>query len=286
MRLSDSEDDGPGIEREDVAPAGGDMPEERPVPDPSAADPATFVEAVADELERDPVSAIDRVGGLLAVAREHDGPVRVTAGEALDAIGRRQPDAFDVWAADLAAAARSADDELAFFGLRALAQLAAVDPNAASRGLDAALDNLGAPDADLRQAALAVLAEVGPRDPDDVRRADRPLATALTAEAPSVRTAAAIAAGRLLGSAPNGFPRTATALLDALDDEDEAVRTYAHVALANFATEHPDNVPEKARALSALAGVTDDELGLRRGTLGEAMAALVAREFEEGTAAG
>ena len=70
------------------------------------------------------------------------------------------------------------------------------------------------------------------------------------------------------------------------DDEDEGVRDYAHIALANFAREHPDNVPQKPRALSALAGVSDDELGLRRGAIGEAMSALVALEFDENAATG
>ena len=288
MRLSDSDDDTPAIDRGEPTPTGTDSPpiDRGAVDAEPDADPVEFVDRVADALEDDPDAAADAVGGLLTVTREETGATRVAAGEALDAIGRRQPSAFEVWSEPIAAAARSGDEEVAFFGMRALAQLAGANPRAAAKGLDAALSNLRAPSPDLRQAALSVVAEVGPDDPDAVKRADRPLAESLRDEDENVRTAAAIAAGRLLAEAPNALPRTATALLDALDDEGPRVREFAHVALANYARQHPENVPQKARALTALAGVTDDELGLRRGALGEAMSALVALEFDEDAATG
>ena len=306
MRLSDSDDDTPAIDRGEPTPTGTDA---RP-PDREEVDPVEFVDGVADVLDDDPdaaanavgglltvarenggaarvaAGAADAVGGLLTVTREETGATRVAAGEALDAIGRRQPSAFEVWSEPIASAARSGDEEVSFFGMRALAQLAGANPRAASKGLDAALSNLRAPSPDLRRAALSVVAEVGPDHPDSIKRADRPVAESLQDGDESVRTAAAIAAGRLLAVAPNALPRTATALVEALDDEGPRVREFAHVALANFAREHPDNVPQKARALQALAGVTDDELGLRRGALGEAMSALVAQEFDGDAATG
>lgn len=289
MRLSDSDDDAARTDRgepapaeTEPAPAGTESPPlERP-----GDDPVEFVDEVGRLLEEDTDAAADAVGDLLAVARDHEGATRVAAGEALDAIGRRQPIAFEVWTDPIAAAAGSGDEAVAFFGLRALAQLASVNPRAAATGLDAALSNLRSPSSNLRQAALSVLAEVGPDEPDAVKRSDRPLAESLRDGDEAVRTAAAIAAGRLLGAAPNAFPRSATALLDAVEDGEGRPREYALVALANFAREHPDNVPQKERALSALARVTDDELGLRRGALGEAMSALVGREFDGDAAAG
>lgn len=287
MRLSDTDDDTAATDRGEAAESQrspADAPPRRP--DRSELDPVEFVDRVGGFLEDDPDAAADAVGDLLAVARDNGGAPRVAAGEALDAIGRRQPSAFEVWTEPIATAARSGDEEVAFFGLRALAQLGATNPRAARTGLDAALDNLRSTSPDISRAALSVLAEVGPEDPGAVKRADRPLAESLRDGDESVRTAAAIAAGRLLGAAPNAFPRTATALLDAVEDEAGRPREFAYVALANYAREHPDNVPQKGRALSALASVTDDELGLRRGAIGEAMTALVSYEFEGDAATG
>lgn len=284
MRLRDSDDDrvtaaedrsteGP---RETAGDAGVEPPPEQ--------SPEEYVESVGDRLENDDPAAADAVGDLLEIARDNRDGLRVAAGEALDAIGRADPTGLEVWSDDLAAAASSTDDEVAFFGLRGLAQLAAETPRAASKGIEAALGNLEAPTADLRQAALSVVAEVGPDDPDAVRRADRPLARALHDGDPAVRTAAAIAAGRLLGEDPAPFPRAATALLDSVDDEDDRVREFALLALANFAREHPSNVPQKPRAITALSGVSDEELGLRRGATGEAVSALVSLTFGEDAA--
>ena len=182
--------------------------------DRSELDPVEFVDRVGEFLDDDPDAAADAVGDLLAIARGEAGAARVAAGEALDAIGRRQPSAFEVWSDPIVAAARRGDEDVAFFGLRALAQLAGANQRAARKGLDAALENLGSASPDIRQAAISVLAEVGPGEPDAVKRADRPLAESLRDGDENVRTVAAIAAGRRLGAAPNNFPRTATALVN------------------------------------------------------------------------
>lgn len=284
MELRDSDEAGADVTEPERTRAEG-APNEIHVPEATQS-PVEYVEAVAGLLEDRPEAAADAVGDLLAIARDETDATRVAAGEALDAIGRRYPAAFEVWTDALASAATDADDEVAFFATRAVAQLAAVNPRVAATAREAALGNLGAPTTDLRQAALSVVAEVGPLDPGAVTRADRPLAAALGDEDPGVRTAAAIAAGRLLGTAPARFPRSANALLDAVDDEDDRVRTYALVALANFANEHPSNVPRKERAIAALAGTDDDDLGLRRGATGEALAGLVSLTFEEGATTG
>lgn len=283
MELRDSEDDGgtsgvtertrndPGTDRSGVGTDAG----------ASELSPVEYVESVAALLEEDPKASGDAIGNLLTIAREDEGATRVAAGEALDAIGRRYPGSLAVWSDYLAEAAADADDEVAFFAMRAVAQLAAVNPQAAAKAREAALGNVGAPSPDLRQAALSVVAEVGPIEPDAVQRADRPLSAAFDDGHAGVRTAAAIAAGRLLAAAPSRFPRTANGLVDAVDDDDDRVRTYALLALANFASEHPSNVPRKERAIAALANADDDDLGLRRGAMGEALAALVSLTFED-----
>lgn len=282
MELRDSDGGGAYRDRAEAPVEADDVPELTAGDTPPAdRSPEAFVAAVADRLEEAPDAAGDAVGHLLTIAADHEGPPRVAAGEALDAIGRRRPSAFEVWSETLATAARDADEEVAFFATRSLAQLAAVSPGTASKGRPAALENLATPSPDLRQAALSVLAEVGPTDPDEVQRADRPLAAALVADHGGVRTAAAIAAGRLLAAAPSRFPRTANALVDAVDDDDEDVRQYALLALANFADEHPSNVPRKRKVIEALASADDDTLGLRRGATAEALASLVERTFDE-----
>lgn len=286
MELRDSKDGG-SADDADATVAADDAPRQVSGAIPSTdSSPAEYVAAVAERLESDPDAAGDAVGHLFSIAAADEGAARVAAGEALDAIGRRRPAAFEVWTDLLAEAATDADDEIAFFATRALAQLAAVNPQAASKGRTAALGNLNAPSPDLRQAALSVVAEVGPDEPEDVQRADRPLSAALEADHAGVRTAAAITAGRLLAGSPSRFPRTANALVDAADDDHETVQKYALLALANFADEHPSNVPQKRRAIAALADADDDTLGLRRGATGDALASLVSRSFEEDAATG
>lgn len=286
MELRDSDDGSPAEDA--VAPVAADDAHGSVTGEPTAAEssPEEYVAAVADRLESDPDVAGDAVGHLFSIAADNEGAPRVAAGEALDAIGRRRPEAFEVWTDLLAEAATDADDEVAFFATRALAQLAAVNPQAASKGRTAALGNLTAPSPDLRQAALSVIAEVGPDEPEEVQRADRPLSAALEADHAGVRTAAAITAGRLLAASPSRFPRTANALVDTAADEHEQVRKYALLALANFADEHPSNVPQKRQAIAALADADDDTLGLRRGATGDALASLVSRSFEEDAATG
>lgn len=242
---------------------------------PDADTPAEYATTVADLAVEDPIEAGDYVGDLVAIARDHEG-ARGAVGEALDVIGWRRPTEFEVWSADLADLAAATDEEVALLGMAALADLAATSPRVARTGVDAALGRLTARSTDLRRAALAVVAEIGAEDPDAVTGADRHVAAAIVDADPAVRLAGTIAAGRLLEAAPGLFPRTGVALPDVLEDGDATVREYAHVAMANFARTNPANVPEKARAMEALAAVSDEELGLRRGATDEALSGLLA----------
>lgn len=243
--------------------------------DDESLSPTEYVVRVHELVYEDPVAAGDRVGDLLVLAEEDDPELRETAGETLAWLGERRPREFEVWADDLAAFAERSDPDLAFLGLRALAQLAPYHESAAMKGLQAAIRRIDAGREDLRAAALALVAEVGAERAHEIGDADRPIAASMAAESARVRTAAAIAAGNLLAAAPQRFPRTAMALLDALEDPDDGVRAFAHVALISFATEHPSVVPEKETAIAALEEVTDDELGLRDGAVAEAQNALL-----------
>lgn len=264
--------DGTDIEADGIAVEG-------PSVEP-AASPMEYVESVAEMAVADPVAAGDCVGDLLALAREFDGDVRTAAGEALNLIGLLRPVEFEVWVDDVRSLAAAADDDLTFLGLRALAQLAGENPNAAAPGLDAAFGALGASRTDLRRAAFSLVAEVGAVEPERVRRADRDVVAALRDPDASVRLAGAITAAKLLGTDPSQFPRTATALFDALDDADEEVREYAHAGLVHFALEHPEQVPEKRRAISVLATVADADIGLREGATKDALTRLLALDPE------
>lgn len=243
--------------------------------DPSATSPDDYVESVRDLLTTDQTAAGDHVGALLALARDNDDPIRTKAGEALNTIGLLRPTEFEVWTTELVSAAESSETEIAFLGLRALAQLAATHPPAAAAGLDAAFDHLDVPDTPTRQAALSIIAEVGADDPDAVRRADRHIAAALRDSQPPIRLAGAITAGRVLTADPTGFPRTAPALLETITDDDPDVREYAITALAAFAKAHPENVPDPNKAVSALVDASDAALGLREGATDEAATALL-----------
>lgn len=242
--------------------------------EPDADTPVEYAATIVDLAVENPVAAGEYVGDLVTIARDHEA-ARDAVREALDVVGWRRPEEFEVWSADLADLAAATDDDLALLGMTALADLAAVSPRAARAGVDAALGRLTARSTDLRRAALAVVAEVGSEDPDAVTGADRHVAAAIGDADPAIRLAGTIAAGRLLEVAPGTFPRTATGLPDALDDEEATVREYAHVAAANFAQTNPANVPEKERVMAALAATDDDELGLRRGTTNEAVSELL-----------
>jgi len=270
-------------ERDPGLPEEGDSDQEVSAPieledwgePPDADTPAEYAATVADLAVEDPIEAGDYVGDLVVIARDYEG-ARDAVREALDVIGWRRPAEFEVWSSDLADLAAAADDEVALIGMAALADLAATSPRVAQTGVDAALGRLTAQSTELRRAALAVVAEVGAEDPDAVTGADRHVAAAVGDADPAVRRAGTIAAGRLLEAAPGIFPRTAAALPDALADEDTTVHEYAHVAMANFARVNPANVPEKGRVMEALAAVSDDELGLRRGATDEALSELLA----------
>ena len=237
--------------------------------------PTEYVVRVHELVYQDPAAAGDRVGDLLVLASEGDDDVRKMAGETLAWLGERRPREFEVWADDLAAFADQQDPELAFFGIRALAQLGSDHEDAAAKGLKQAVRRLGSDHEDLRAASLALVAEVGPARADAIGDADRPIAAAMEADAERIRTGAAIAAGNLLAATPQRFPRTSMALLDLLSDPTAVVRTYAHVSLVAFAREHPSVVPEKEAALSALEEATDAELGLKDGAVAQAENALL-----------
>jgi hypothetical protein len=278
-------DDDAGTERErQHEPSDG--PGRRGSTEPSGASaaetddltPEELVETAVSAALEDPVAGGDYVGDLLAVVRDCEPPVSESAAEALNLLGYLRPGAFAVWVDDLVAFASDRDGDLAFVGLRALAQLAGENSRAAAKGLDAALDRVTDPRTETRQAALSVVAEVGADAPDRVRRADRDVMAAIRDEEPGVRLAGVIAAGTLLGADPQSFPRSATVLFEALDDEHDRVWEYAHVALVNFAREHPSQVPEKTRAMEALARVSDEDLGVREGATKDALTALLALE--------
>ncbi|AUX09435.1 hypothetical protein AArcSl_1809 [Halalkaliarchaeum desulfuricum] len=237
--------------------------------------PREYVVRVHELVYRDPAAAGDRIGDLLVLASEGDTDVRQMAGETLAWLGERRSREFEVWADDLAAFAETQDPELAFFGIRALAQLGSDHEEAAAKGLKPAVRRLGSDHEDLQAASLALVAEVGPARADAIGDADRPIAASLRANSERIRTGAAIAAGNLLAESPQRFPRTSMALVEALSDPDDDVRTYAHVALVAFAREHPSVVPEKETALSALDATDDADLGLKDGAVAEAENALL-----------
>lgn len=237
--------------------------------------PTEYVVRVHELVYQDPAAAGDRVGDLLVLASEGDTDVREMAGETLAWLGERRPREFEVWADDLAAFAERQDPELAFLGIRALAQLAPYHEDAAAKGVKQAVRRLGSDHEDLRAASLALVAEVGPGKADAIGDADRAMVASMRADSARIRTGAAIAAGNLLAAAPQRFPRTSMALADVLSDPDDDVRTYAHVALVAFAREHPSVVPEKEAALSALEATDDADLGLTDGAVAEAENALL-----------
>lgn len=233
-----------------------------------------YVDRVAELAASDPAAAGDRIGDLIVLATEGDGELRHAASETIEWIGSRRRSELLVWADDFAALADDTHFDLAFVGLRSLAQLAPENEAAAAKGLDAALGRLDVERIDVRTASLALVAEIGPEHADRVAPADRSIAGALDADAPRVRTAAAIAAGKLLAADPHRFPRTIDRLSNSLDDSDETARAYAHVALVNFALEQPTAVPDKPAAIEALEATSDEELGLTCGTVDRAIAEL------------
>lgn len=251
--------------------------------DPEPLSAAEYINKVHDLVFTDVSAAGDRIGDLLVLLESESGSVDQSlhrrAAETIEWIGIRRPREFVVWSEGFRTIARSDDPELAFVGLRSLAQLAAVHERAAAKGIDPALARLDSTDPDIRVSALSLLAEVGHRDTERVSHGDRSIARATRASDPRVRTAAAIAAGNLLGANPQRFPQTARRLFDLLGDSDEGVSTYGHIALVHFASEHPDVVPNKPAAIDHLETVSDDELGLKPGSVATAVAAVAKTGF-------
>lgn len=241
-------------------------------------EPEAFVDSVVETALEDPVAAGDAVGDLLTVVRDCEEDARTAAEEALDLLGFLRPVEFEVWVDDLVAFASADRDRLAFVGLRSLAQLSAVRPTVAKKGLDAAVRRLETPHVPTRRAALAVVGEVGETFPAAVTGTDRQVMHAMRDSDPAVRLAGVMTAGKLLGARPSGFPRTVTALPEVLEDDDDDVWEYAHVALVHFVREHPSQVPEKRHVVGRLATVSDAELGVREGSTKDAMRKLLAYE--------
>ncbi len=249
--------------------------------DPEPLSAVEYVNKIYDLVFTDVSAAGDRIGDLLVLLESGsiDQSLHRRAAEAIEWIGIRRPRELVVWSEGFRTIARSDDPELAFVGLRSLAQLAAVNERAAAKGIDPALSRLDSTDPDVRVSALSLLAEVGPRDTERVSHGDRSIARATRASDPRVRTAAAIAAGNLLGADPQRFPQTSMRLFDLLGDSNEGVTTYGHIALVHFASEHPDVVPNKTTAIDHLETVSDDELGLQPGSVAEAVAAVAKTGF-------
>lgn len=246
--------------------------------EPGAVDPTAYVERVVETALSDPVAAGDAVGDLLVIVRDCGEESRRAAAEALDLLGLLRPVEFEVWVDDVAAFAAADAEWPSFVGMRALAQLAAVRPAAARKGLDAAVRRLETPHVPTRRASLAVVGEVGEAFPDAAARTDRQVMAAMRDGDSTVRLAGVITAGKLLGADPRRFPRTVTTLPETLSDDDEDVWTYAHVSLVHFVREHPSQVPEKRRVVERLAAVSDEELGVREGSTKDALTKLLAYE--------
>ncbi|MFB6282301.1 MAG: hypothetical protein ABEH40_09805, partial [Haloferacaceae archaeon] len=99
--------------------------------------PLEYAAAVRDAAALDADAAADHVDRLVGIAREVGGDPRDAAIEALDLIGRRSPAALAVRRNDLRSLAADPDPVAAGAGLRALARLADVNPEAAAAGADA-----------------------------------------------------------------------------------------------------------------------------------------------------
>ncbi|MGM0606304.1 MAG: adaptin [Halobacteriota archaeon] len=236
--------------------------------------PEEYVDRVHALAYVDPIAAGDRIGDLLVLLESASSPLVESISDTLEWIGYRRPREFVVWADGFAALADASDPDRAFIGIRSLAQLAPVNDTAAAKGLVSAIGRLDVDHTDLRTAALSLVAEVGPDHVEQLSTADRSIANALTDPHPRIRTAAAIAAGALLGANPQRFPQTSMRLFAVLDDDHDTVRTYTHIALANFAIEQPAAIPHKEAVVRRLEAVSDEELGLREGSIAEAIAAV------------
>lgn len=231
--------------------------------------------ALREQAEARPADVEGSIGELVALVETHEGKTRENAGRALELVGQRTPTAFDAWVDELAAVAARDDEAAAFVGLRALAQLAAVNERDVRPALDAVRTHLDAETDQTRAAAWAVVAEVGSAYPESIADLDARLGAALCDPAELVCAAAVLTAGRVLPVAPDASPETAARLLDTVDAERAELRRKAYWALVNVAIERPAVIPDPRRAIKALTRVTDSELELTDGTVARAISALV-----------
>lgn len=224
-----------------------------------------------------PPDAVEALPELLALVLERDDEAREEAIEALDRLGRRTPESLVSWVDDLAELAVSPKDDVAFAGLRALAQIAGHDPTAVEPVVEQVTRAVDDDHPPCRAAALAVLAELADDAPSLVYDEIDHVLEACTHDDATVRSAAVMATGKAVMADPEGADRLLEALQDALDDPDLSVRRHAHWAYIGIAIEHPDVVDDPAAIIERLAGVTDSELDLEEGTIGEAIAGLAAQ---------
>lgn len=214
--------------------------------------------ALRDAAEERPFVAAGAVGELIELVADHGGATREDAGAALKEIGKRAPASLGDWSGALADLAGADDDRAAGIGLRALAQLAAVDPDAVEPAVEPAIAGLDATDETARAAALSMLAELGDADPSHVAPADAAIADALEDPAPVVCSAAVMAAGRVLGADPTALPRTRERLVASVDGDGGCRRA----ALVYVAMASPGALPELERLAtddgSAPGGAVDE----------------------------
>jgi len=228
--------------------------------DPAKADAAAALARVADG---QPGAVVDDLPALVA-ALDDEGPVVVSAAEAIAALAGAEPDRlaqpgvldrlFDLLGDEQTAPRRHA--------AVALAEIAAVAPEAVCAGSDALRAAVGDDDPAVARHAAVALGTAGTACPDAVVAAVPALVALLDRPDEGVRAGAAHALGHAFrtGDAGGSVGATVDALAGALDGE-SAVRQHATFALAVLAAEEPDAVRP---AVDALARRLADESGAVR----------------------
>ncbi len=244
--------------------------------DPGGA-PETRARDLRDRADSHPPDAVEALPELLTLVIEQDDQAREDAIEALDRIGRQTPDSLVQWIDDLAELAVSPKDDVAFAGLRALAQAAGHDPGAVEPVVEQVTRSLGDDHAGCRAAALAVMAELAEEAPSLVYDEIDHVLDAMDHGDPIVRSAGLMAAGKAVVADPTGADRLIEGIRDRLADPEARVRERAHWAFIAIVDEHPEVVDDPAAVIEHLATVNDAALGLVEGTVGDAIAGLAAR---------
>lgn len=239
--------------------------------------PETRARDLRNRADSHPPDAVDALPELLALVIEQDDQAREDAIEALHRIGRQTPESLLQWIDDLAELAVSPKDDVAFAGLRALAQAAGHDHEAVEPVVEQVTRSLGDEHTGCRSAALAVMAELATDAPSLVYDEIDHVLDALEHDDPTVRSAGVMAAGKAVLNDPSGADRLLGGIRGRLDDPDPRVRERAHWAFIAIVDEHPGIVDNPAADIEYLATVNDADLGLIEGTVGDAIAGLAAR---------